>query len=51
MWVDETGWIPAYTWIWTTLCEDTGNNEVRVWVRDGKNAGPESRDDSISETL
>ena len=51
MWVDETGWIPANTWIWTTSAEDTGNNEVRVWVRDGKNAGPESRDDSISETF
>ena len=46
-WVKKTGWVSAKTWTWTSSAEDVGNNLVMVWVRDGKNAGMDSKDDSL----
>ena len=41
---EKTGWTSSNTWTWTTTPVDIGLNQVEVWVRDGKHAGPDSYD-------
>lgn len=55
-WVAKTDWIseaPAggvfftqHIWSWIPDVKDIGNNQIRVWVRDGNHAGPEGYDAS-----
>jgi len=41
----ETGWTADNTWTWNTSEADIGENQVEVWVRDGKHAKEDSFDD------
>jgi hypothetical protein len=43
-WAEQTQWVSDNIWAWTTSAKDVGNNQVSVWVRDGKHAGPEGSD-------
>ncbi len=47
-WQPETDWSYADTWTWTTSSLDTGENQVRVWARDGKHAAEDSFDSEQS---
>lgn len=44
LWQDMTGWIPRNKWTWETNSFDIGLNQVQVWVRDGRHAGPDGCD-------
>ena len=48
---EKTGWITDNTWTWTTTAADAGQNQVEVWVRDNKHAGPDSKDDSSDASV
>ena len=48
---EKTAWISDNTWTWTTTPADAGQNQVEVWVRDGKHAGPDSKDDSADASV
>jgi len=43
-WIEKRGWSTDSIWTWTTNEKDTGNNQVEVWVRDGKHNGSISYD-------
>ena len=43
-WKDMTGWTASNRWTWHTTASDVGNNQVNVWIRDGKHAGPDGWD-------
>ncbi|NPV62029.1 MAG: hypothetical protein HPY61_05255 [Methanotrichaceae archaeon] len=43
-WQPQTGWSAQNAWTWDTTAADTGENQVRVWIRDGKHA-PEDNSD------
>ncbi|MGA9097962.1 MAG: SdrD B-like domain-containing protein, partial [Methanotrichaceae archaeon] len=43
-WKPETDWAAANTWTWKTSSADVGQNQIRVWVRDGKHANADSFD-------
>jgi len=43
-WEPETEWSETSTWTWSTSSADAGENQVRVWIRDGKHAGEDSFD-------
>ena len=45
-WVEKRGWSPTPTWPWTTTAADEGNNQVKVWIRDGNHAATNSWDDA-----
>jgi len=47
VWSVARAWSTTYSWMKSTTSDDIGNNQFRVWVRDGKggHAGPESFDD------
>jgi len=45
-WQDMTGWTRSSSWVWRTTNRDSGFDQVSVWVRDGKHAGPEDWDDT-----
>ncbi len=47
-WSPMTEWITDSTWTWNTTDSDIGENQVRVWVRDGSYAGEDSYDNSMS---
>ncbi len=47
----QTGWTTDNTWTWTTSEADIGENQVEVWVRDGKNANENSFDDRKSASF
>ena len=48
---EKTGWTSSNTWKWNTTLADAGLNQVEVWVRDGKHAGPDSNDDSTDTSF
>ena len=43
-WQPETEWSAANTWTWSTSSADAGENQIRVWIRDGKHASEDSFD-------
>ncbi|MCX6668407.1 MAG: SpaA isopeptide-forming pilin-related protein, partial [Methanothrix sp.] len=43
-WQPETDWSSANTWTWTASLADAGQNQVRVWARDGKHAAEDGFD-------
>jgi hypothetical protein len=43
-WKDMTGWTASNRWTWQTTTSDVGNNQVNVWIRDGKHAGSDGWD-------
>ncbi len=45
---EKTGWISGNIWAWTTSAKDVGDNQVRVWLRDGKHAGTEGSDSNAT---
>ncbi len=47
-WQPETDWSTADTWTWVTSAADTGENQVRAQVRDGKHAAEDSFDSELS---
>ena len=47
-WQPETDWGTANTWTWKTTASDTGENQVKAQVRDGKHAGVDSFDSELS---
>ncbi|HUI39690.1 MAG TPA: SdrD B-like domain-containing protein, partial [Methanothrix sp.] len=47
-WKDETEWTASNIWTWTATGADVGSNQIRVWARDGKHAGPDSFDSEQS---
>jgi len=47
----ETGWTADNTWTWNTSEADIGENQVEVWVRDGKHAKEDSFDDRKSASF
>jgi hypothetical protein len=44
-WKDLTGWTTSDLWTWKTTVMDMGSSQIRVDIRDGEHAGPESWDD------
>lgn len=49
VWRDMTGWINNNRWIWKTSANESGLNEIKVQVRDGRRAGFDGFDDEKSE--
>jgi len=47
LWHDMTGWIFNNKWTWKTSTLDVGLNQVQVWIRDGRHAGPDECDASF----
>jgi hypothetical protein len=45
---EMTDWTSIKTWTWYTTGVDIGENQIVVWVRDGKHADPYSFDDKRS---
>ncbi|MDF0593660.1 hypothetical protein P0O24_08695 [Methanotrichaceae archaeon M04Ac] len=43
-WRDMTGWTANDSWNWQTTASDVGDNQVNVWIRDGKHAGTDGWD-------
>ena len=44
VWKDMTGWTANSRWTWQTRTSDIGDNQVNVWIRDGKHAGTDGWD-------
>ena len=47
-WQPETEWGSTDTWTWATTASDTGENQVKAQVRDGKHADIDSFDSELS---
>ena len=47
-WQPETDWSDANTWTWETSAGDTGENQFKAQVRDGKHADVDSFDSELS---
>jgi len=45
VWRDTTSWQTSNTWRWLTSNADTGTNQIRVLIRDGKHAKENGFDD------
>ena len=45
---EATDWIKSKTWCWTPINSDVGQNEIGVWIRDGKHANESSYDGAKS---
>ncbi len=43
-----TDWTSDNTWTWATSGADIGENQIKVWIRDGNHAGFDSFDDADS---
>ncbi|RPJ39753.1 MAG: hypothetical protein EHM35_01550, partial [Planctomycetaceae bacterium] len=43
-WQPETDWSATNAWTWSTTSADAGENQIRVWIRDGKHAAEDSFD-------
>jgi hypothetical protein len=41
-------WTRSFTWTWVTSSADIGENQIKVWIRDGNHAGTDSFDDADS---
>ena len=50
VWQPVSGWSKDNTWNWDTTAANVGNNQVAVWVRDGKHADAENFDDQATES-
>ena len=46
-WEDISGWTTENRWIWLTDLSNVGHNKIKIEVRDGFHAGPESNDAEI----
>jgi len=46
-WQTVSRWSEENTWKWDTSNEDIGNNQIAVWVRDGKHADADGFDDQM----
>ncbi|HSD57715.1 MAG TPA: hypothetical protein VLB04_05995, partial [Methanotrichaceae archaeon] len=44
-WKRMTEWTENSNWSWVTSSSDIGENQISVWVRDGKHEGPDAFDD------
>lgn len=42
---DQTGWTTDKTWTWDNTEDYIGDNQIEVWIRDGKHTDPNSFDD------
>ena len=47
-WEPKTGWSASNTWTWTTSSIDSGENQIRAQVRDGKHASEDGFDSELS---
>jgi len=45
---DETGWTKEKTWTWETVTDCIGDNQIDVWIRDGKHTDTNNFDDHKS---
>lgn len=43
--IEQVGWSTNNTWTWIPSSNDVGDNQIEVWIRDGKHAGPDGFDD------
>ena len=49
-WQPVSGWSNDNTWTWVTSAATVGNNQIAVWIRDGKHADAENFDDQATES-
>ena len=45
---DQTGWTTIKTWTWDNTEDYIGDNQIDVWIRDGKHTDPNSFDDHMT---